>query len=272
MKDKILDVGTMSLTYIHESGMKTGKTRNHCHEKYEILYVVNGTGRCVIEGTKYEVCPGTLFVLPPLSYHAITIFEGEIYESYLLKFSLDDISSDVEKYFSLFDLSDRNDGYFCTHGVNNAEIVKLIYRLQEPVSLPGYEKKQYYRLLLSQIILYIALSDKRDLYEHEGELGARVIRYLGQCVNKNISLEYLAKHFFVSKYYLCRAFKKYNGISVHGYINQKRVMYAKGLIEKGESASSVAYRVGYSDYSAFYRAYVKVIGKSPTEKEKEGAV
>jgi AraC-like DNA-binding protein len=74
----------------------------------------------------------------------------------------------------------------------------------------------------------------------------------------------LAKRFFVSKYYLCRAFKRHNGISVHGYVNQKRVMYAKQLIEAGETASGAAYRVGFGDYSAFYRAYVKQLGVAPT--------
>jgi AraC-like DNA-binding protein len=78
----------------------------------------------------------------------------------------------------------------------------------------------------------------------------------------------LAKRFFVSKYYLCRAFKKHNGISVHGYVNQKRVMYAKQLIESGETASSAAYRVGFGDYSAFYRAYVKIVGRSPSSHDR----
>ena len=90
------------------------------------------------------------------------------------------------------------------------------------------------------------------------------IRYLNENMTKDITLDDIATRFFVSKYYLCRAFKKHNGISIHGYINQKRVLYAKQLIESGESASGAAYRVGFGDYSAFYRAYVKIIGRSPT--------
>ena len=182
MKDKIFDIGTMSMTYLYEPAAKGGKTRNHCHEKYEILYIVSGTGRCIIEGIKYDVCPGTLFVIPPLSYHAIDICEDEIYESYTLMFSPTDVAVEVEKYFSLFNLSDVDDGYFCTHGVNNAEMIKLVCRFQETVTLPDYERKQYYRLLLSQVILYIALSQKQNLYRCESDLGARVIRYLGQCM------------------------------------------------------------------------------------------
>ena len=109
------------------------------------------------------------------------------------------------------------------------------------------------------------MASREDVAFDEDELGARVISYLNEYAGKDISLDRLARRFFVSKYYLCRAFKKHNGISVRGYINRKRIMYAKQLIDAGETASRAAYQVGYGDYSAFYRAYVKLVGKSPTE-------
>jgi AraC-like DNA-binding protein len=70
--------------------------------------------------------------------------------------------------------------------------------------------------------------------------------------------------FFVSKFYLCRVFKGYSGTSIHAYINKKRIMMAKEYIENGMSARAASEAVGYQDYSAFYRAYVKIVGKSPT--------
>ena len=48
-------------------------------------------------------------------------------------------------------------------------------------------------------------------------------------------------------------------------INGKRVMMARQMIESGEVAADVAERVGFSDYSTFYRAYRKAYGQSPTE-------
>ena len=112
----------------------------------------------------------------------------------------------------------------------------------------------------------MSVATRESIPRDEGELGARVIKYLNEHIDKDVSLDKLAKRFFVSKYYLCRAFKKHNGISIHGYVNHKRVMYAKQLIESGETASAAAYRVGFGDYSAFYRAYIKLIGRSPTSQ------
>jgi homocysteine S-methyltransferase len=57
---------------------------------------------------------------------------------------------------------------------------------------------------------------------------------------------------------------KTNTFSVGNDIDDGNYTLAKQLIEAGETASRAAYRVGFGDYSAFYRAYVKIVGKSPT--------
>ena len=39
---------------------------------------------------------------------------------------------------------------------------------------------------------------------------------------------------------------------------------AKHLISRGEPPTTVAFEVGFGDYSTFYRAYVKETGRSPS--------
>ena len=126
------------------------------------------------------------------------------------------------------------------------------------------ERRAYMQALLTEIIILLCASEGQQMSVSDGDLGARVTRYLNANFRKNISLDRLARRFFVSKYYLCRAFKEHSGISVHAYINQKRIIFAKSLIDSGMTAIGAAEKVGYGDYSAFYRAYVKIIGKSPT--------
>ena len=137
-------------------------------------------------------------------------------------------------------------------------------RFEHAVTLPEDERQAFVKVLLAEIIILLSASAGERMQHTEEELGARVIRYLNSHIEHNINLDKLAKRFFVSKYYLCRAFKKHNGISIHGYIIQKRIAYAKQLIESGETASGAAYKVGFGDYSAFYRAYVKIVGTAPT--------
>ena len=101
----------------------------------------------------------------------------------------------------------------------------------------------------------------------------RVMRYINSDIQGDLRLDTISGQFFVNKCYLCRAFKQYSGISIHTYINRKRVLYAKQLIESGEAASRAAERVGFGDYSSFYRAYMKYLGVPPTSHQpKRGGV
>ena len=60
--------------------------------------------------------------------------------------------------------------------------------------------------------------------------------------------------------------KRETGRSLSEYIRYIKVEYAKTLIlEEGCSLSEISMRLGYFDYSHFYKAFYKEVGISPTE-------
>ena len=239
----------------------------HCHDRYEILYVVEGSGKYVIEGAEYPIKPRTVLFAPPLSYHSLNFDPDTRYERYVLQFFSNNLTSAAQDFLSVLTKSLEGVGCYYAADALSPSIVSMFDRFEYADGLPEREKNEFKKLLASELVLLLSVATRESIPRDEGELGARVVKYLNEYIDKDVSLDKLAKRFFVSKYYLCRAFKKHNGISVHGYINHKRVMYAKQMIESGETASSAAYRVGFGDYSAFYRAYVKIIGSAPTSKK-----
>ncbi|MBE6537537.1 MAG: AraC family transcriptional regulator [Ruminococcaceae bacterium] len=239
----------------------------HCHNEYEILYVVEGNGRYLIEGAEFELKPRTLVFIRPFEYHCVEVDSNSVYDRYVLHFSdsftVKEISDVLKK---LTGDSDESSGMFYSPDSIPQNVVSVFDRFEEGIHLPDTEKELYYKLILSEMLILLSSLGNQKIAHDECELGARVARYINEYLEKNVSLDVIAKKFFVSKYYLCRAFKKYSGVSIHSYITHKRVVYAKQLIESGETASGAAYKVGFGDYSAFYRAYIKVLGKSPTSK------
>jgi len=238
----------------------------HCHDNYEILYIISGSGQYLIEGSVYDIKPGSLMLIRPFVYHSVRLDQNVPYERYVINFSTDGLVSDaVALLHGIIDQDDDEPGgrYYRSSALPQAAL-NVFDRFENVIPMAQSNRKIYSATLISELIVLLSITKCEKIYHNDEELGARVVRYLNENIDRDISLDKLAKIFFVSKYYLCRAFKKHNGISIHGYINQKRVMYAKQLIESGETASSAAYRVGFGDYSSFYRAYVKVIGKSPT--------
>ncbi len=242
-------------------------SESHCHDFFEILYVISGSGKYVVEGAEYKVCPRTLMLITPFAYHHLSLDKSCTYERHLIHFSKTALSQDALKLLEgMTSSSEENGNYYPPRALGNA-VISVFDRFEFAQSLPETEREAYTRNLLSELIILLSASGGEKMVQNEDELGARVIRYLNGNIERDISLDKLAKRFFVSKYYLCRAFKKHNGVSVHGYINQKRIMYAKQLIESGETASGAAYKVGFGDYSAFYRAYVKIVGRSPSASQ-----
>ena len=244
-------------------------SESHCHDFYEILFVVNGSGKYVVEGAEYQVAPRTLMLIRPFAYHHLSLDSSCVYERYLIHFRKSSISPEAQKLLENMTGQKSDSGiYYPPRALSNT-VISVFDRLEVAESLPTEEREAYIKILASELIILLSASLGEKMVYSDDELGARVIRYLNSNIERDISLDKLSKRFFVSKYYLCRAFKKHNGVSVHGYINQKRIMYAKQLIESGETASGAAYKVGFGDYSAFYRAYVKIVGTSPTAEVKE---
>lgn len=256
--------GNFDFSYAKDNQVPDCLDVRHCHDTYEILYVLDGFGRFVIEGTSFDIKPGTLIVIRPFEYHSMQLDSTSVYERFVIHFSEGHLQSDALNLLNtMLDGVDGSGKVYTASSLSN-NVLPVLERFDTAETLPDNEKAIYIKTLLSELMVFLSVSGGEQIAINEGELGARVIRYLNENIYRNISLDTLARRFFVSKYYLCRAFKKHNGISVHGYITYKRVMYAKQLIEHGETASGAAYKVGFGDYSAFYRAYVKIVGKSPT--------
>lgn len=125
------------------------------------------------------------------------------------------------------------------------------------------------RTTVNQILIFLSFLQSNTPKATENEWVADVMRYLNENLAQEITLEETARHFFVSKYHLCHTFREHTGVSVFSYLNTKRIALAEQLLEDGITAADVAFRVGFRDYSVFYRAYKKITGESPSRTKRK---
>jgi len=237
----------------------------HCHAHYEIIYVVRGAGKYVVEGEQYELRPETLMVFRPGEFHYVNVRRDEPYERYVFHFAVEGLSG-VDDAVEKLQAKPFGEGNFYAIGDFPLSVAPLFARFGALTTLPRHVADRMAVLILSEVLLLISLANPAaHKPAREEPLGARVIRYVNAHIAEPLSLDGIANEFYVSKFYLCRAFKRHNGISILGYINSKRVMMARQMIESGEAAAVVSDRVGFADYSTFYRAYRKAYGHAPTE-------
>ena len=94
---------------------------------------------------------------------------------------------------------------------------------------------------------------------------SRIISYINENYHKKITLEQISQKFYFNRNYLCLLFKKNLNITFSNYLKTVRLEKAKDLLLRGEySISTIAEKVGYSDYSYFHKSFRQYFGKTPT--------
>lgn len=98
----------------------------------------------------------------------------------------------------------------------------------------------------------------------------KVIDFIGQHLDEEISLESLSDTFCISKFHFHRLFTAFTGLSLQQYIRWLRLKRAAHqlLISKDQSIINIAINAGFESHEAFSRAFKKACGLSPSQYRK----
>ena len=248
-----------------EAPKKTDFER-HFHHTFELLYILRGRGQFVVEGVCYPMRAGSLLVFRPGEFHYVAPDEDTPYERCVVHFSMTSFGSDAEVILRDLRKIPLGFGNYYAPEELTGDIRTVFKKLREIERIPEEKRTAMTRLLVGQLLLSLSLLPPVTTGDGNA-VGARAIRYISAHITEPISLDGLARELLVSKYYLCRAFKEHNGISIRAYIRDKRIMLAKERIASGMKPRDAAFSVGFGDYSSFYRAYKEVTGYAPKEEK-----
>lgn len=94
-------------------------------------------------------------------------------------------------------------------------------------------------------------------------------RFIEDNIEKEISIEDVCAEFHIRRTRMYSISKEYLGCSLALYIRKQRINYALKLLdETDESVSTIAYKVGFSDYGHFSRVFKQFTGVSATDYRK----
>ena len=95
-------------------------------------------------------------------------------------------------------------------------------------------------------------------------------KHLDEHYAEKITLDDLAKRFFINKFYLSKIFKETYGTTVNNYLISKRITRAKQLLRFTDmTVDEIGVAVGMGDANYFSRMFRKVEGTSPSEYRKQ---
>ena len=236
------------------------ETSLHEHDTYEILYLISGSGELVLEGRKVLLFEGALVLFPPRVRHRIRLLSDLPYERAVINLAALDVPG-AQALFSQVRVLDIR---------QNARVLDLWQRLAEYAALFSPEQRKL--LLEGQvrelILLLQKTADDVELALCHGQFMTDALSYIERHITEIENVEALCKALHVSRAWLYREFDQALGISPKRYINQRRLQIARHLLQLGEDATKVAFRCGFRDYTAFYRAYRTYFGAAPKQTGK----
>ena len=247
----------------------------HHHDFYEIYFFLSGNVQYNIESRSYLLTPGDILLISPMELHQ-PMFHQDLrsYERIVLwidKRFLDSLSTPEQNLAACFDAS--RPGHTNLLRPDGVQRQLLSYQLdmlrQETAGTEPFQDI----CALSYLVQVLILLNRLSLREHRNadatapsdSVVYSILGYINDHYRDDLSLDFLANKFFISKYHLSREFNRLIGTSVHRYIIQKRLVMAKQMMSEGVSSSEVYQHCGFGDYSNFYRAFKSEYEISPKE-------
>lgn len=234
----------------------------HCHNWYEILYFMRGDVVYYIEGQEYTPRSGGLLLIPPGTLHGVKACGEDTYQRYVMSVYPEKLTGEAR--FLLQQAFRRQSYYENTDRFGIDAAFDDVFKTSE---LGDFAATVSAEALIAKIVYIQKHADESGPSMKASDTLAQIITYINGNFSEPITLDSISAHFFISKHHLNKVFRKATGTTVGEYIIYKRVYYAKSLIQSGMRVGEAAMRSGFSDYSAFYRAYTKRIGNPPKENK-----
>ena len=270
---QMMNRNTFEIFHYRDEYMK--EVALHHHDFYEIYFFLSGNVSYNIESRNYLLTPGDLLIISPNELHQ-PIFGPEqqgyermvlwINQSFLQQFELP--GQEISRCFDTTRPEHTN--LLRPDGVTRELLGYLMNMLQQEMESREFGAELYSMGCLAQILVLINRLAERMGRDTEPRTQTdsvvyRVLSYINEHYSEDLSLDFLANKFFISKYHLSREFNRLVGTSVYRYIIQKRLVMAKQMMSNGIPSATVYQHCGFGDYSNFYRAFKAEYQISPRE-------
>ena len=241
----------------------------HSHNYVEVLYCRAAAGvEYLIGSDRYRLQKGDIVFVPPgVSHRPILPEKLEIpYERDVLWISTEFLEAMQNMFPDDTEYGQRSIP-IRTAGTR-WEFLGELFRtgvLEEEQKRTGWEAAVMANtlLILTHIKRIYLERSAGTMKAEKPELPDRIMAYIEDHYPEHITVDDLARRFYVSNSSISHLFKQKMGVSLYRYITQRRLIAAKSLIAQHVPMEEIAHRVGFVDYSTFYRAFKQEFGISP---------
>lgn len=244
-------------------------------KNYMILYISKGTCYFEVEDDWHFCSTEDLVVLKPNTktslrfrggHHQLEILELRVLPEYLATISDQETNLLAAFQFVPYRIRILRAGSNISMLIKNITLNLVVLSPDEAeFGYALYEKSLVTMALVLTMRACINADKVHRSHKRKHLLMDDIFRYIHLHLSEDLTLEQLEQAFFVSKYHICREFKKMTGQTVHAYIVKARLDLCCKYIEQGMPIHEVYQLGGFGGYNHFFRAFKKEYRMTPME-------
>ena len=246
---------------------------SHSHDYYECYFLVEGAVTMEVGSRRCPMRQGDVVIVPPGVAHQALLTDSAVpYRRFVFWLSreyAEALAAQSKDYVSCLRRAEAGRFHWHFDLLTFSALRGALFELLDELHAERFGKQAQVDLDIRQLLLRLS----RLIHEQLGRDSHRetvsryeaITAFIDAHLEEELSLDRLAREFFLSKYYIAHLFQQSVGLSVHQYITKKRLAASRGAIRSGAKISEVYLTYGFRDYSSFYRAFRKEYGTSPSD-------
>lgn len=241
----------------------------HYHDFHKVIIFLSGKAAYHIEGKSYYLKPWDILLVNRHAIHKPEIDFSVPYERFVLWIRDDIKSTELLRCFQK--AIDRSYNLIRLDSDTQEKLKQLLYELEAALKDKKFGSELLGSALFTQFMVYVnrIFLEKQYIYDTRSYSSdsqiEELLRYINHNLTEDLSIETLARKYYLSKYHMMRKFKEETGYTIHNYIISKRLLLARTKISEGTPILKASQLSGFSDYTTFSRAYKKQFGTAPSQ-------
>lgn len=245
----------------------------HRHDFYELYCLLDGPFTFCVEENRYALEPGSLLLVQPGEVHwpemKQPVHNTERIVLWLNPQFIASLSIFLPQTLGTFGKNLQKEQLIVPEEKTYQVILNLLYSLLYENNRSDADSPYLCHLILSQLLIHLsrALNQQQMPQEKPGTRYQEIMlvhEYINAHFKEELSVHDLAERFYMDKNTMTRQFKRIIGMTPGDYIRRKRLETAHALIRQGYTVLTAGYASGFTDYSAFYRAFRQLYGQAPS--------
>lgn len=243
----------------------------HCHDYYEIFFVLKGEAHHIINEKEQILREGSILFIRDFDVHNYKRADGEYFEFLNIAFTketFDALMTYLESGFPKEKLMEAETAPYIQLGQSEKE--KLFYAITE---INQSRDKKWVKMRMRALILDIFVKYFCGYSQKKTEVPLwleMTCEKMKKPANFIAGAERMIELSGKSREHVSRSIKKYYGKTLSEYISALRLEYCANLLSASNlSVTDICYECGFDNISWFYKLFSDKFGMTPKQYRKK---